>query len=293
MSRSEEMKMNKLLVVCLALSLMLLAGAASAAEEHRGLAGRASAAGDLFVLTAAGGRLERLPGARSDFRLVLRAPARNVTVFSDRPARKVGKRSVTGFVQSWRRFGFGRVPPNAALVIDDAPAGRDVAVFELTSPGLGRGARTLTFRAKSLGRRPTRLLHRLGLKADGPAAGSFGRASLFVDSAGDPDPVNLVFTLQNLPHSSGAGLFFSNAAIARPTSADTDGPATVFFAANGWGLTAKASTLNGKVQLNVEPNAGATALKGTANVAGGSVTVAVGNGKPQAITTGSFSISLG
>ena len=282
--------MSKLLVICLALALTLLAGAASAAEDDLDLAARASSAGDLFVLSTANGRLERLPGARGEFRLVLRGPARDVTAFSDRPARRVDKRPLAGFVRSWRGLGFGRVPPNAALVIDDAPLGRDVAVFELSSPRLGPGARTLTFRAKSLGRRQTDLLHRLGLRADGPAAGRFARASLFVDSAGDP--IKLTFTFQALPHSSGAGVFFSNAAIASPISVQAEGPAIEFFADNGFGVTAKSSALDATVQLSVNLRAAGTDLKGTANVAGGSVTVAVGNGNPQALNNGSFSIRI-
>jgi hypothetical protein len=46
---------------------------------------RPPAAGDHFVLTAAGGQLERVPGRSGVFNLNLRGLARDVTLFTDRP----------------------------------------------------------------------------------------------------------------------------------------------------------------------------------------------------------------
>jgi hypothetical protein len=249
----------------------------------------------LFVVTAAGGRVERVAGRRGEFKLELRAPARGVTAFSDRPARRLGKRPLAGFVRGWRRLGFGRVPPNAALVIDHAPVGRDVAVFELSSPRLGRGGRTLTFRAKSLARRPTGVLQRLARRADGPAAGRFGRASLFVDSAGESEQVTCVFTFKDLPASGGGGgaSFGLGGVTIGYADVQTDAPANTAIFHTAFAVTAfQATPLNATVNVSLDVPVGTTTLKGNATVTGGSATVKVAGGKPQPLNTGPFSIPI-
>jgi hypothetical protein len=86
--------------VAVALMLALLVPAADARAEVRARDVRAPAAGDLFVLMAAGGELERVRGRNRLFRLVLRRPARDVTGFTDRPARGTGQQPLARFVGS-------------------------------------------------------------------------------------------------------------------------------------------------------------------------------------------------
>ena len=68
--------------------------------------------------------------SQGGFSLVLNAPSRSVTGFSDRPQRLLGRRTLGSFVSGWGRLGFAADPPNAALVVDGAPSSDDVNVFE-------------------------------------------------------------------------------------------------------------------------------------------------------------------
>jgi hypothetical protein len=250
---------------------------------------------DLFVLTSAGGSLERVPGERREFKLVLRRPARDVTAFSDRPTRRAAARPLSRFVRRWRRLGFAGVPPNAALVIDRAPIGRDVAVFELSRPRLGRGARTLTFDARALARRPAGGLLRLGRRADDPAAGRFGRASLFIDPAGDTQRLAATFSFTDLPPSAGRGVAFApnGPSFVGLFDVRTDGAAHTFRVDSAFAVTSNSGTpLDATVRVSLNLPAGMTSLTGTATGAGGSATVTVGNGEQQPLPPGPFSIPI-
>ena len=136
--------------LALAVVLVLVVPASGARAEVSARSVQAPAAGDLFVLTAAGGKLERVRGRNRVLRLVLRRPARDVTGFLDRPARTTGQQPLARFVGRWASLGFAEVPPNAAVVLADAPSDRDVLVVELSRPRLGARGRTLAFRAELL-----------------------------------------------------------------------------------------------------------------------------------------------
>jgi hypothetical protein len=214
---------------CLALALVLalLVPAAGASAQTRPRPFDAPAAGDLFVLTAAGGTLERVPGRSRAFELVLRRPARDVTMFTDRPARRAGEQPLGRFVRRWAGLGFRAVPPNAALVLADAPSNRDVIVLELSRPRLGA---TLAFRAELLRGSPRGLLREFARRADRRVAESFGRASLFIDPSGQE--VGLTFSFTGIPSDDAASIVFSNAVIDTTTDSPTainvraDGPST-------------------------------------------------------------------
>jgi len=165
--------------VLLALGLLMSAPAPALGEAGA----RTGTPSELFVLTAADVRLSHASGRGNAFALVLDRPAGSVSGFSDRPQRLLSRRSLGGFVRSWDSLGFRSDPPNAALVLDDAPSSAHVFVFELSRPALGPGGRTLTFHARALGRRPTGILARLARGADHARAGAFGRGSLFIDGS--------------------------------------------------------------------------------------------------------------
>ena len=74
--------------------------------------------------------------------------SRSVTGFSDRPARVLGRQSLASFVRGWDSAGFGRVPPNAALVVDAERSSGEVVVLELLRPKLGPGARSRSARRR-------------------------------------------------------------------------------------------------------------------------------------------------
>jgi hypothetical protein len=169
-----------LLIVGVSVALGATA-AVSAGNESSRSAQRAT--DDLFVQTARGGTLTPVPGRRGIFRLVLRRPHHDVTVFSDRPQRLAGSESLAAFVRRWRARGFVSDPPNAALVLADAPASRDVVILELSRPRQTR--RSLSFRARLVKRASTPQLARFRTRADSRIGMRFGQASLFVDSAAD------------------------------------------------------------------------------------------------------------
>ena len=69
-------------------------GATAAESAGNAVSRSAQRAGDeLFVQTAPGGTLTPVPSRRGLFRLVLRRPHHDVTVFSDRPQRRAGSES--------------------------------------------------------------------------------------------------------------------------------------------------------------------------------------------------------
>jgi hypothetical protein len=134
--------------------------------------------GTLYLLQGSAGTLERSHGT---LRLLLRGPNSKVTTFADRPARLGGTERLSTFVRNWSRS-FGRVPPNAALLIDHAPASRDVALLELRNPRYDGRRQTLSFAVKRL--KETRNVHlrTFGRLADPTVAPRFGRFTLFVDN---------------------------------------------------------------------------------------------------------------
>lgn len=175
--------------VVLALGVTLVGGLAYAGDDPPV---RASAvASDLFVRTAGGGTLQRIPGRKRTYRLTLKSLGGPVTVFTDRPQRKTGAESTTQFVRRWRSRGFSASPPNAALVLAHGRRRQDVKVFELSRPRLRRGA--LSFTARDLGRKSTNALAGFGKRADKTVPRRFGRASLFIDPSGSDSEQQVEF----------------------------------------------------------------------------------------------------
>jgi hypothetical protein len=271
----------------------LVAAAASDA------ASAAPAGDDLLVLTAGSAQFQRAPGRAGEFRLVLGDVSRAVTGFSDRPARVLGRQSLTSFVRGWDSVGFGRVPPNAALVVDAERRSEEVVVLELLRPKLGPG-RTVTFGAKALGHRPDGILQRIARGAHDPRTDRFGRVSLFIDPTGPPPvppnaiALDFVFTA---PAGVGQG---GNVSISNYlVNQDVDIQATQLagVSVNSLGVALEATgtaPYNATVHMSVEvPNCATTPINGfTVGPAGGTGTVSVAQGPPQPISTGPLTLAL-
>jgi hypothetical protein len=286
--------------VALALMLALLVATADAQAQVGARAAPAPAAGDLFVLTAAGGKIERVRGRNRVFRLVLRRPDSDVTGFTDRPTRGTGQQPLAGFVRSWQRLGFGEDPPNAAVVLANAPSNRDVLVVELSRPRLGAGGRTLAFRAVVLRGNPTGGLRSFARRADRRLAARFGRASLFIDASGQE--VGLVFGFSNIPAPSGFVSIEFLDSNGRPTAQvdlgadlflNTDGANNFIAGSSGFTVTATGSSpLNGSAQVTVNVGAGEDCVSGRAFIpSGASAEVRVmETGRRFPVTTGQLCI---
>lgn len=288
--------------VAMTLMVALLVPAADARAEVGARPAQAPAAGDLFVLTAAGGELERVRGRKRLFRLVLRRPAHDVTGFTDRPARRTGQQPLARLVRSWARLGFAEVPPNAAVVLADAPSNRDVLVVELSRPRLGAGGRTLAFRAEALRGNPRGRLRGFARSADRRVAARFGRVSLFIDPGGQE--VGLLFTLSNIPQGGSLSIAFvdgndrptAQIDLADDLSVVTDGPTRLIAGPNAFLLTATGnSPLNGTVQIGITvDDAGAQCALGTALISPGASATARNTGTRETVpvTNGEFCIPI-
>jgi hypothetical protein len=114
----------------------------------------------------------------------------NVTAFTDRPDRAAYTLSPEELVDRWEDYGFGSDAPNAALVLDDDPEERNVAVLELGPP---------TYNGLELEYTVTLLRDFKGSVASyspqGEPPPDFGTASLFIDgSSGEILPLKFTFT---------------------------------------------------------------------------------------------------
>lgn len=160
----------------LAAAILLVAGLAAGAAP----AGAATPS-LLFVQQAGGGTLKK---AGSSYRLTLRGVAPSVASFTDRPGRTAGSERASTFVSRWRGRGFAADAPNAALVIDGAPRGRDLAVMSLSRPRYSARTRTFTYTAKPLKGKAGGALAAFESRRDPITEQRFGAASLFIDNAG-------------------------------------------------------------------------------------------------------------
>ncbi|MBJ7331081.1 MAG: hypothetical protein JHC95_14380 [Solirubrobacteraceae bacterium] len=142
----------------------------------------AGAAPLLFVQQTDGGTLQKTGDAT--YRLTLRGVAPSVSTFADRPGRTAGSERAATFVSRWRGR-FGTEPPNAALVIDGAPRGRDVAMLTLSAPRYRPRNRTFTYVARALKGKSGAALKAFHARRDPVRELRFGAASLFVDDASD------------------------------------------------------------------------------------------------------------
>jgi hypothetical protein len=258
----------------------------------------AAAAGELFVQPAAGGSLERVPGAPGQYLLTLTG-TEAVTAFADRPERRAGLETTRRLVSRWASRGFAADPPNAALVVDGAPRGRDVAVFTISRPRLGAGGRTVTFRARRVPVRPQGALAGLHRRADAPVPGRFGRASLFIDPSAAPanrialritgDTGGTLSTIRFRPGStivaSVADTLSARVFLAIDNDADGQGAAelTIGNAGNQGG------PLDVVVVIEL---AGSAPVTGRSNLSGSvAVTAALGDGDPRPLpVSGDFDL---
>jgi hypothetical protein len=283
--------MGKLAAPLLA-SLLTLAAASPAAAQNLHEPKRIPGVGELFVLRAGGGELERVRAGV--FELVLRRSASAVTVFSDRPQRLAREQRLRSFVNSWNGLGFRADPPNAALSIARAPRSRDVLVLELSRPRLGAGARTLRFRARPLAGKPDRRLSRFARRADRVRALRFGAASLFVDPS--DQAINASFQLNGITANGQANFSFSNALLDMnvPMNVHTSAPADVLVAVDIlFAAPSSAASLDATMAVGMNVKAGATRLTGSADLSPGmTASVTIGQGTAVPISAGNFSVPL-
>ncbi len=141
-------------------------------------------AGDslLFALHAKEGTLSR--NAESDkfpYRITLTGVDPGVTWFSDRPHRDAGRVSTRIFSTAWGRLGFGKNPPNGALLVDGAPTARDAMAFELKLRSYSSKTRRASFEARSLHGLGNGLSH-LNRRLDRYRTMRFKSSSLFIDN---------------------------------------------------------------------------------------------------------------
>jgi hypothetical protein len=282
--------MRKLAAPLLA-SLLTLAAASPATAQNLHEPKRIPGVGELFVLRAGGGELERVRAGV--FELVLHRSASAVTVFSDRPQRLVREQRLRSFLKGWNGLGFGADPPNAALSIAAAPSARDVLVFELSRPRIGAGGRTLRFRARPLAGRPGGGLRRFARRADRASAGRFGAVSLFVDPSGQQ--VAASFQIHGITSDRPAVVNFSNAFTAANPGfhINVTAPADYVMAQDIFLVTAQSTApVDATVSLSLSVDADATSLTGSADLpTEATASVTIGTGTPVAIS-GHFSVPL-
>lgn len=100
------------------------------------------------------------------------------TWFTDRPARKAGMTTLAALASRWKAAGFEKSAPNAAIVMHQDGASKQVVVT-LSRPRIEGSL--VTFTATPLPKAKV-----LGMASSGaPAAGNYGNTELFIDGA-DP-----------------------------------------------------------------------------------------------------------
>jgi hypothetical protein len=269
---------------------------AATAPDAGGAKKKRSTAPSLYVLNAGAGELDRTSGGKRGFELVLGDPG-DVTVFTDRPARRAGQQKLGSFVRQWNGLGFRQDPPNAAMVIADAPDANDVLVVELAKPRLGAGGE-LTFRAKVVKGSATGALRKFRKRADPRVADQFGQVSLFIDPSAVA--VGLIFSVLNAPPNDVFVLALNNGTFAHndtiPTSSSVTGPALTNFTATTllFGPSGT-SPVNGSLQSGANLLAGAKSVRGTVESlpAGASASLqVVGTGQTAQLSLGSFSVPI-
>jgi hypothetical protein len=285
---------GKALALAAAIAVVAVAAASAAPGPKR--QGKLSS---LYVMTAARGEIDQIKG-RGVTRLTLFDPHGDVTAFTDRPARRAGHQKLASFISGWNRLGFREVPPNAALLLADAPSSRDVLVVELSKPRLGPGGDSVSFRARLVKGSPTDALSRFRKRVDRRVADEFGEVSLFIDPSGEP--VSLNFELSNLPPAQPFVVGFTNTELAHGTFATrvrSNGPVDGILNVNGLVVAAVGSVaVNASAQSGAEVAGGATRVTGTVESlpTGSSATLQVsddsGTGPTVPLAPGRFSVPL-
>jgi hypothetical protein len=284
---------GKLAALALVAAIAVVAGGSIASGAKK-----KGQAANLYVMTAARGELQ-IKG-KGVTGLTLFDPHGDVTAFTDRPARRAGHQKLGSFVRSWNRLGFREVPPNAALVIAEAPSSRDVLVVELSKPRLGPRGDSVSFRAQLVKGSATDALSRFRKRGDRRVADEFGELSLFIDPSGES--VSLNFELSNIPPEQPFVVGFTNTVLAHGTFATrmrSNGPVDGIFNLNGLVVAASGSVaVSASAQSGAEVAAGASRVTGTVESlpTGSSATLQVsddsGTGPAVPLALGRFSVPI-
>jgi hypothetical protein len=173
------MRVRTSLVLALATTVCLVLPAAGLARGTAGLPANSSL---LFSLDAKGGRLKQVgKPSRGLYALTLKGVDKDITWFADRPRRDAGRLAARHLFGDWGRLGFGKSPPNAALVVSGARASEDTMALELRLRHYDRRDRTASFSARALGSVGGGLRH-LERRLDRHVPAHFHNASLFIDN---------------------------------------------------------------------------------------------------------------
>ena len=275
-------------ILLAAVALGACAGGAAAAPPSQ----------SLYLLQSKGGELR---GSK----LVLHGVSPRVTSFTDRPRRSARSISARGFTSKWKSI-FGSDPPNAALEVQSAPAGRDVALLELRRPHYDARRHVLTYSVRRLNHSNDPALAEFDRRADGRAVRRFGRSSLFIDDGGETSPsvvevqvaagstvtlhlTNSTVDLEedgvliagiNTPSTGEYGQFSSNGQVI------VRGPTMTFMASSGGG----GMRVQALADLTA-PSSGKT-IEGTATIPPGCTAAFIppNGGEPLVLSSGPFSL---
>jgi hypothetical protein len=274
-------------VTAVALAVAAVAAAAPAAGAATPKAGP-----DLYVATTAGGKLTKVEG-KGRYKLTLKDPANTVSAFADRPERTASTVSLSRFVQDWGANGFAADAPNAALVLDQAPAAHDVYTFELGTPRIKPDG-DVVLRVKRVGARPAGALEPIVKRADKGTPRGFGRASLFIDDGATQTPLMIQ---ADLPVNTNALLLFNDPLSLQPNGSfgpyvvSEGGSGSVNMDPTSVTLQSGAGGAATETQIAVA-HTGTGPVTGVAQLpAGGTLTIKV-NGTTYTIGNGAFSLPL-
>jgi hypothetical protein len=263
-----------------ALTLLGLFPAGSSAQK---------ASGSLFVVSGQSGELTPVERQRGRYDLVLRSLG-HVTSFTDRPARRADTLSPGRLVRRWRAFGFVEEPPNAALVLADAPRANDVVILELGRPRLVRSRRAMALRARLVPQRKPNALARFVRRADRRVDLRFRRASLFIDPSGQ-QTVTVGFVVGGLGNSVLSLSLDPPWTVSQFEAQLQQAPLGVLITGvRGFAMSGgdSPSPLFG---FSLEANGTGDAITGNAQVPTGT-TVQVIEPSPKTITSGPFSLPI-
>ena len=258
-------------------------------EDDGGSAPEPSAsalAGELFTQTAHSGSLTAVSGQDGVFTLTLDDPAPQVTVFTDRPARSASTEPLPDFVDSWAGRGFEEDPPNAALVLDEAPDDADTAIYEIADPTYDGSSGAVSYTATRIQSGTASLPPDEGV--DHPE--KFGDAHLFIDPSGGTT-VPLALTVQQ-PVGHRVELDFD----APWTVIVGDGPSGIGYLTapnpGGGELISQKVTMTSGGSVEFAVSGGSGPVTGTAQVPrGATLTVQVADGPNVPVKNGPFSFS--
>lgn len=239
----------------------------------------------LFVQTAGAGTLKPVKGEQGVYTLTLRDVPATVTSFTDRPLRVSSNLDTDGFVQLWDGGTFGTDPPNAALVIADAPTSRDTFVFELTKPAYDPKTKRLRYTATAIDGAPKGRLAGFAADVDQNPPSRFGRASLFVDSL---PSTTMTVTISGVPANGIGGYVVGGFTDTFESSIVQGNVVTIASAANGdvivTGDQDGTATVNLTVYFCVNPGQASTDVGLSGSSAGTTVSFVLGNLTAQTFT---------